>query len=233
MKRTIITSISFLLMAGVVLLFAGTGAAETIELKFSTSFSPKHTQQVKVFEPWAEKINELTDGQVKVNFFPGGALGKAGDQVDLVKSGIADITYTLHDYTPGRFPLTSVFELPFMVPSGPRTSWAMWKMFEEVPEFQKEYKDFKVLSLFCHPGGNFNTVDKPIKSLEDFKGMKIRTASPSVTKALKTFGATPVNMPVTETYTAMERGVVDGTVLPWEGLFVFNLYELTSYCVES
>jgi TRAP-type transport system periplasmic protein len=207
--------------------------AETIELRFAQPFSPKHIIQIEVFEPWVKKIEEMTGGRVKVTLFPGGALGKASDHYSLAEKGIADISYALQDYTPGRFPLTSVFELPFMIPSAEKTSVAMWKTFERFPEFQREYSKVKVLALFCHSQGYFNTVKKPIRTLTDFQGMKFRTASPYVTKALKAFGAVPVTMSVTESYTALERGVVDGTVLPWEGLIVFNQAELLKYSTET
>jgi TRAP-type C4-dicarboxylate transport system substrate-binding protein len=228
MAVTVIAFICCTMLAGVT-----AASAETINLRFSTGFSPKHTMQVKVFEPWAKKVNELTNGQVKITFFPGGALGKVPDQYDLSEKGIADISYTLQDYTPGRFPLTSVFELPFMITSATKTSEAMWKVYEQFPEFQKEYGKVKLLALFCHPSGNFNTVKKPIRAMEDLKGMKFRTASPHVTEALKMFGAVPVNMPVTETYMSLERGVIEGTVLPWEGNFVFKLAELLKYGTET
>ena len=186
-----------------------------------------------VFEPWAKKVEEMTGGRLKITMFPGGALGKTSDHYYLAEKGIADISYALQDYTPGRFPLTAVFELPFMIPSAEKTSVAMWKTFEKFPEFQREYSEVKVLALFCHPQGHFNTVKKPIKGLKDFQGMKFRTASPHVTKALKAFGAVPVTMAVSESYTALERGVVDGTVLPWEGLYVFNQAELLKYSTET
>lgn len=186
-----------------------------------------------VFEPWAKKVEEMTGGRLKITMFPGGALGKTSDHYYLAEKGIADISYALQDYTPGRFPLTTVYELPFMIPSAEKTSIAMWKTFEKFPEFQREYSEVKALALFCHPQGHFNTVKKPIKSLKDFQGMKFRTASPHVTKALKAFGAVPVTMAVSESYTALERGVVDGTVLPWEGLYVFNQAELLKYSTET
>jgi TRAP-type transport system periplasmic protein len=234
MKKTlilVITIIAFICCA----LFTGAAdvSAETINLKFATGFSPKHTMQVKVFEPWAKKVNEMTNGQVEITFFPGGALGKTPDHYSLAETGIADISYTLQDYTPGRFPLTTVFELPFMITSATRTSEAMWKVYEKFPEFQKEYGKVKLLALFCHPSGNFNTVKKPIRTIEDLKGMKFRTASPHVTEALKMFGAVPVNMPVTETYMSLERGVIEGTVLPWEGNFIFKLADLLKYGTET
>ena len=233
MRRLILIVSTFLIAGGAFLSAADQTAAETIELKFAQPFSPKHTMQTKVFEPWAEKINKMTNGKVKVRFFPGGALGKTPDHYNLAEKGIADISYVLQDYTPGRFPMTSVFELPFMIPSAEKTSRAMWKTYEKFPAFQKEYSKVKLLALFCHDGGHFNSVKKPIRSLDDLKGMKFRTASPHVTKALKSFGAVPVNMPITETYTALERGVVEGTVLPWEGNFIFKLAELLKYGTET
>ncbi len=189
--------------------------------------------QVMVFEPWVKKIEEMSKGKLKVVMYPGGALGKDSDHYSLAEKGIADVVYALQDYTPGRFPLTTVFELPFMIPSAEKTSVAMWKIYEKYPEFQKEYSRVKVLALFCHAQGHFNTVKKPIRALEDFKGLKFRTASPHVTKALKAFGAVPVTMSVSDSYSALERGVVDGTVLPYEGLYVFNQAELIKYSTET
>ena len=234
MKKAFILSVTFVAFICCVLFTGGADAsAKTIELKFAQPFSPKHTMQTKVFEPWAKKITEMTNGKVKVRFFPGGALGKTPDHYDLAEKGIADISYTLQDYTPGRFPLTSVFELPFIITSATQTSVAMWKTYEQFPDFQKEYGKVKLLALFCHPAGGFNTVKKPVKAIGDLKGLKFRTASPHVTEALKMFGAVPVNMPITETYTALERGVFEGTVLPWEGNFVFKLAELLKYGTET
>ncbi len=215
------------------LIAAGGWTAEAQTLRFATGFSPKHTMQVKVFEPWGKKIEELSKGKVKVKMFPGGALGKAPTHYELAEKGIADISYTLHDYTPGRFPATEVFGLPFMTPTAEKASVAMWKLYEQSADFRKEYSEVKLLALFCHPGGDFHTTKKKISSLADFKGLKFRTASPYVTAALKIFGATPISMPITETYTALERGVVDGTVAPWEGLGIFKLDDLTKFALET
>jgi TRAP-type C4-dicarboxylate transport system substrate-binding protein len=230
MKRSVNAAVFTVLLAGILMaVFTGAAAAATVDLKFSHSFSPMHTMQKKVFEPWAAKLGEATNGQLKVTFFPGGALGKPGDQYALAETGIADIVYTLHDYSAGRFPMTSVFELPFMTPSALIASEAMYKTFEQFADFQKEYSKYKVLALFCHSPGDFHTTKKPIRTIDNLRGLKIRTANPWVTEALKSFGATPVEMPVTETYTSLERGVVDGTVVPFEGLGIFKFDDLVKY----
>ncbi len=140
MKKTTGLAVLMVAVFGIMVLLPPEAVeAETIELKFAQPFSPKHTMQKKVFEPWAEKLSKMTNGKVKVTFFPGGALGKTPDHYGLAEKGIADIVYILHDYTPGRFPMTSVFELPFMVTSAQKTSTAMWKIYEQFPKFQKVY----------------------------------------------------------------------------------------------
>lgn len=207
-------------------------AADTIQLKFAQPFPKKHTMQAKVFEPWAEKMNQLTNGKVKIIMYPGETLGKAVSHYHLAEIGKADIAYALHDYTPGRFQLTSVFELPFVITTAEKTSTAMWKTFQSFPEFQEEYRDVKVLALFCHPGGQLNTIAKPVKSLNDLNRMKLRTANPYVTKALIFYGAFPVNLPITETYLALKKGRIEGTVLPWEGNHIFKLSKLLRYVNE-
>ena len=197
MKRSVNAAVFTVLLAGILLaVFSGPAVAKTINLKFSHSFSPMHTMQKKIFEPWGDKLSEMTNGQVKVTMFPGGALGKPGDQYALAETGIADIVYILHDYSAGRFPMTSVFELPFMTPTAEIASTAMYQTFEKYPDFQKEYDKYKVLALFCHPAGHFHTTKKPIRIIDNFKGLKMRTASPWVTEALKNFGAIPVEMPI-------------------------------------
>lgn len=232
MKKTVFTIVLMLFAVGM-MIQAIPAAAETIELRFAHAFSPKHTMQRFVFEPWAKQINELTKGKVKVVFYPGGALGKAKDLYSVAEKGIADIIYTVSDYTPGRFPLTAVFELPFMGKSATDFGRTFWTIYEKYPAMQKEYSKVKPLALFAHPPGSFFTTKKPIRKLSDLKGMKFRTSSPFVTKALKEFGAAPVSMPVTEIYTALERGVVDGTVLPYEAIFVFKMGDLVKYATEK
>ena len=232
MQRKLLGPLLIILFCFVLIEIDG-GLAEAATLKFATPFSPRHTMQVQVFEPWGKKIEQLTHGKIQIKMFPGGALGKTPAHYSLAEQGIADIAYTLHDYTPGRFPATEVFSLPFMTPTAEKASVAMWKLFEQSADFRKEYSKVKVLALFCHPGGDFHTFKKEISCLDDFRGLKFRTASPYVTEALKIFGAAPISMPVTETYSALEREVVDGTVVPWEGLGIFKLDNLTHFALEA
>lgn len=218
-----------LILSGALILSVNPVFAKTIKLTFSSPFPVQQVITGKLIKPWIEEIEKASGGKVKIKLFPAGALGKAPEQFDLAEKGIADMSYHLADYTPGRFPLTSVFSLPFMVPSGQKVSEAMWKTFESEPKYQEEYSKVKVLALFGHRGGHFHTVEKPIRSMQDFKGQKMRTANPSISKALTLWGAVPVAQPITETYQALQLGVLDGSVLPYEGIVVFKLNEVTKY----
>jgi len=203
--------------------------AKTIELTFAHPYPSMHPQHNEVLVPWAKKIEEQTKGQVKIKFVTGGALGKPGQAYNMIEKGIADIGWDICDYSPGKFPLTTVIELPFMVKTAEASSVAIWKTYEKFPAFQNEYASTKLLALSAHTPGFFATVKKPIKKLSDLKGLKIKTASSFTTDALQLFGAVPVTQPVTETYTSLERGVLDGVVNPFDGMVIFKLHERLNY----
>ncbi|THB75945.1 MAG: hypothetical protein D3926_19085 [Desulfobacteraceae bacterium] len=227
---TRITTKHVFILTGLLLLFIATEvSAKTINLRFSSPFPTMQTITGKVIKPWIDDINKAGKGKVQIRLYPAGALGKAPEQYDLAEKGIADLAYHLADYTPGRFPMTTVFSLPFMVPSGEKVSAAMWKTFQKEARYREEYSKVKVLALFGHPGGHFHTVKKPIKTIGDFQGVKMRTSNPAISEALKIWGAIPVAMPITETYQSLERSVIDGTVLVWEGMQVFKLNEVCKY----
>ena len=205
------------------LISLGVAQAETVELKMSHFMPTKHVQHAKVMAPWAEKIEKLTDGRVKVTIFPGGALGKPPHQYDNAVKGITDIAFGLQSYTPGRFPLTSSLRLPFMVKSGEQGANVLWRMYEKY--LHDEYKDVKVLWLFMHGPGQLHTTKKQIQTLDDLKGLKIRSPGPIMSKVFKQFGSVPVHMPITQVYTALERKTVDGVAVPWETMPPFRFYE--------
>ncbi len=219
-----------LFLFGLMLLASPMAAtAATIVLKFAHPYPAMHPQHKEVLVPWAQRVEEASNGTLSIQFLPGGALGKPGQAYAMVEKGLADIGWDIADYSPGRFPLTTVIELPFMVDTAERGSVALWKTYEKFPEFQKEYASTKLLMLSVHAPGVFATVNKPIEKLDDLKGLKIKTASSFTTDALRLFGAVPVTQPVTETYTSLERGVLDGVVNPYDGMVIFKLNELLKY----
>mgnify|MGYP006285600939 FL=1 len=217
---------------GVLLSAAAFGASEcaAVELKMSHFMPTKHAQH-QVMAAWAERMEEVTDGKLQVTIFPGGALGKPPHQYDNAVKGITDIAFGLQSYTPGRFPLTSVMELPFLVPSGEIGARALWRLYEA--RLHKEYRDAKVLWLFMHGPGQIFTTKKQIRTLEDLKGLKLRSPGPIMSDVIKTLGAVPVTMPITQVYTGLERRTIDGVCGPWEIMAPFRLYEQCKYATEA
>ena len=207
-----------------------TSYAQSVELNLAHFMPTKHVQHREILDPWTQEMSKITEEGLKVTIFPGGAMGKPPDQYDNVANGIVDIAFVIPSYTPGRFPLTSVMELPFLISDAEKASEALWEIYEEY--LTEEYNDVKVLWMFVHGAGHIHTTKKPIKTLADMKGLKIRTPGRIMAKVLQELGAVPVSLPITEVYTALERGTIDGVAIPWEAMRAFRFYELCDYHTE-
>ena len=218
---TLVVSLTCLVLEG------GGAQDRTIELKLSHFVGIGHNMHTHVLVPWAKMVEERSQGRLKVTIYPGGTLGKPNDHWDMVKDGIADLGWGVHNYTPGRFPLTSAAELPFISKTSKGGSRALWEFY--IKHLQKEHKGVKVLWLFHTAPFQVHTTRKPVKTLEDLAGMKLRSGGGQVAAVVKQLGAIPVTMAAPESYNALERGVVDGTVFPWEAIFGFKLYEVIKY----
>ncbi len=189
--------------------------AQDVTLKLH-HFLPAQANVPKlVLDVWADKVEAASDGRIKVDRFPTMQLGgKPPELIDQAIDGVADVVWTVVGYTPGRFPTTEVFELPFMVEDARAASCAYWKMFEEHMAAD-EFQNVKILGTWVHGPGMFHTAD-PVESPSDLQGMKIRGGSRLVNNLLTAAGATPVGMPVPAVPEALSKGVIDGTTIPWE-----------------
>jgi TRAP-type C4-dicarboxylate transport system substrate-binding protein len=222
---------SVLILASALAVGAGAeAAAQEIKLKLSHFLPPTHNHHVNVILPWVAEVKKRTGGRVEITVFPGASLCKPPQQYDCAKSGIADIAWGVTGWTPGRFPLTSVIELPFMHRTAAVGSQMVADLWE--PYLRKEYDDVHVLYLNVHPAGHIHTSSRPVRTLEDFKGLKIRTPTAVVGDLLDMLGATKVGMPATQIYESMAQRVVDGFGMPYEALPPFRLYEVSKYHTE-
>ena len=140
--------------------------------------------------------------------------GTPAQLYDQVKDGVIDLTWVPPGYTPGRFPKSETFELPFIAGNGEKNSPAGWEFYEK--HLKDEFKDVKMLAIKTHGPGLIHAKGNGVRKLEDMKGLKIRGPSRIVNKMIETLGATPVGMPVTAMADALSKGVIDGTVVPWE-----------------
>ncbi|MDI7260821.1 MAG: TRAP transporter substrate-binding protein [Thermodesulfobacteriota bacterium] len=202
-------------------------ATKPIELKLSHWMSPMHNLHVDVFTPFAKELEERTKGRVKVTIFPGEALGKARDHYDLVSQGVVDIAYFIQGYTAGRFPLTTVLELPIGIPSGKVGSRVLWELYDKY--LKPEYPGVKILTFFTHGPGHIHMSKKPIKTLEDIKGLRIRSPGPTQTALLRELGGSPLTIPMPDVYDALHKGMAEGAMAPFSPLLDLKLYEVTKF----
>lgn len=201
--------------------------AKPTKLTFSIFFPPTHGQ-TKAAMDWAKEIEKLTDNKVQITVFPGGTLTKAPQCYDGVVKGISDLGFSLFAYTRGRFPVMEAVDLPMGYPDGKiasRVAQEFAKTFNP-----KELSDAKVLYLHAHGPGLLHT-KKPVKKLEDLKGMKIRATGLSA-KIVEALGGVPVAMPQPDTYEALKKGVVEGTFGPMEVLKGWKQAEVIKYTTE-
>jgi len=212
--------------------FALPAAAQDVTLKVHHFWPPTAMGPSQILGPWCEKIAKESNNRMKCQIYPAMQLGGTPPQlIDQVRDGVADIVWTLPGYTAGRFPLMEVFELPFMTNSSQSASRAAWDYYQQ--HAQKEFPGIKAIAVHVHDEGYVHSVNKQIRTLADFKGMKMRAPTRQTNKMLAALGATPVAMPLPALSDALSKGVVDGYLLPWEVIPSIKAHELTKYHSET
>jgi TRAP-type transport system periplasmic protein len=202
------------LAGAAVLALSANAQAQTTTLRFHQMLPPQAVIPAQAIKPWAEKVENESGGRIKVQLFPSMQLGgKPPELFDQAKDGVADVIWTVLGYTPGRFPKSEVFELPFSSGDAESSSKAFWEYVQK--NAMDEYKDVKLIAVHTHGPGLFHSKD-PINKLEDLKGMKVRGGSRVINIMLEQLGATPVGMPVPAVGEALSKGVINATTIPWE-----------------
>ncbi len=201
-----------------------TPGGDIITLSYSIFFPATHEQCIAGIN-WAKEIEAKTNGRVKINVFPGGTLAKAEETYNGVVSGIADIGMSCFAYTRGRFPVMEAVDLPLGYPGGKVATIVANDFFKAMNP--KELEEVKVLLIHAHGPGLLHT-KRPVKKLEDMKGMKVRSTGLSA-KVVSVLGGAPVAMPQGATYEALQKGVVDGTFAPIETLKGWKQAEVVKY----
>ena len=209
------------------------GSGEAVTLSIAHFVPPAHHLHEDIVVPFSEEIEELTEGRVTFEHYPASALVALEAHYDMAVSGVADITISLQSYTPGKFPLSSVTELPFIGSSAVMGAEILWQLYQTFPEIQQEYEETKVLGLFANDAEYILTAKKPIEKLEDLKGLRIRTATTSENNTMEAWGASPSFMPMPDVYDALQRGVIDGAVAPLSTIESFGLADVVDYIIEG
>lgn len=203
-------------------------AAQEVTLRLhqflpETSFVP-----AQIIAPWADRIERDSNGRIKVQRYPSMVLGgKPADLVDQVVDGQVDVIWTLAGYTPGRFPRAEVVELPFMSKDSAATSRALWRMAQDWPEFD----DLHLLGIWVHSPGVIHSA-RPVRRMEDLRGMAVRAPSRAASMLLERLGAAPIGMPAPQVMEALSKGVIEAALLPWEVTSSIRVSELVKNHTE-
>ena len=218
--------------AGFALTLSGASAfAQDVTLTLH-QFLPAQANVPKlILDVWAKDVEAASEGRIKIDQYPSMQLGgRPPELMDQAIDGIADIVWTVVGYTPGRFPRTEVFEMPFMMTNSRAASRAYWEMFEKHMK-DTEFKDVHILGTWVHGPGMIH-VNKEVKTPADMQGLKIRGGSRTVNSLLEKMGATPVGMPVPAVPEGLSKGVIDGTTIPWEVTPALKVPELVGNHTE-
>ena len=230
-RRTMLGFVGAAAIAAAAGFTATSAMAQEVTLKLH-QFLPAQANVPKlILDVWADNVEKDSGGRIKVDRYPSMQLGgKPPELMDQAIDGVADIVWTVVGYTPGRFPSTEVFELPFMMTDARAVSRAYWEIFDKHLK-DTEFKDVHILGTWVHGPGMIHTKD-PVNTPADMQGMKIRGGSRSVNSLLTKLGATPVGMPVPAVPEGLSKGVIDGTTIPWEVTAALKVPELVSNHTE-
>ncbi len=208
--------------------FASFAAQAQTTLTMSSWVGPNHLLTRDVLQAWATSVEKATNGRVKFQMLakhPSAAPGT----FDAVRDGLVDVSYVTASYTPARHPLPLVAELPGAGATGEINSVAYSRIHWKYLQAANEYKGVKLLGVFTHGPGQMFLVKKPVTSVADLAGMKIRTGGGIAEAAAKALGASPFVKPAPESYELLSSGIADGTFFPSESVKSFNLDKVVHY----
>jgi TRAP-type C4-dicarboxylate transport system substrate-binding protein len=222
---------SALLGAAAAIAVSGAAYAQEVTLRLHQFLPPPAPVPAQILKPWGAQVEEASGGRIKIEHFDAMSLGgRPPELFDQARDGVVDLAMTVVGYTPGRFPRTEVFELPFMMTDPVATAKAYWEMV--AADFQSnEYQDVKVLGAWVHGPGVIHSAEG-VNNLEDMQGLTLRGPTRIINDLLSELGAEPVGMPLPAIPEALSKGVVKATVIPWEVTTAIRLSELVSNHTE-
>src|SRR5215218_6306179 len=189
--------------------------AAQVTLKLHHFLPPVSNGHARLLAPWAKKVEADSGGRIRIDIFPAMQLGGTPPQLyDQARDGVADIVWTLPGATPGRFPKVEVFELPFVAHKRAIVNCKAVQEFSE-QHLRDEFQEVHPLCVWAHGEGLIHS-RRPVRTMDDLQGMKLRFPSRLNGEALRALGAAPVGMPVPQIPEALTQGVIDGAVVPWE-----------------
>src|SRR5882672_6273115 len=206
--------------------------AQPIEMKLAYFVGDQHAMSQWLIK-WSGELEKGSGGRLVVKRFPNAQMGPTPQHYDFARTGQAEVSWFLHGGTPGRFPLTEIINLPFMVGSSEIGTKVINDAELRAKYLDTEHKGLKILLLFTHQPGGPHTTKKAIRNLDDFRGLRLRFASPTVRDLVAALGATPVGVPPTEIAEQLSKGTIDGAFMDYGGVGIaFKLGGIVRYSTE-
>jgi TRAP-type C4-dicarboxylate transport system substrate-binding protein len=201
----------------------------TVELRFSHWVPAAHPLHGGGFTEWINSIQQASNGTIRITLFPSEQLGRAADHYDMARNGIADITYVNPGYTPGRFPIIALGEIPFLVSNAKGGSQALHEWYQRYAE--REMQGVRVCNVFAHDPGTFH-MKREIRTPDQVRGLRIRAANGTIAQFVTSLGGTNVQVSAPESREVLERGIADGITFPWRSIMLFGIDRVVSYSMD-
>ena len=215
-----------------ILLAINLGSAHAIELKLAYFVGDQHAMS-RWLVKWANNVERESGGRITVKRFPGSQMGPVQQHYDFVRTGQADVAWFLHGATPGRFPLTEIVQVPYLVGSAEIGTKVLNDSELRSKYIDAEHRGVKVLLLLTHQPGNVHTTKKPIRTIEDMKGLRLRFASSTIRDFIAALGGTPVGVVPTEQVEQLQKGTIDGVFIDYGGAGIaFKMGGILKYSTE-
>jgi TRAP-type transport system periplasmic protein len=205
-------------------------ASHAAEIRFSSPSPPHTSYNVNVLEPWVTKVNAAAKGAIEIKLIEGFSLANQRNIYDRVVTDVVQMGWAIQSFFPGKFPRSEVAELPLVYDASTEGSLALWRMFAS-GLIAPEYQPVHVITLFAYPQNTLHAT-KPIKTLDDLKGVKIGAFGALRMKLVEAMGATPISVPPPQLYQSMSRGLITAMVMGYSAFPTFKLQEVTKFHLD-
>jgi len=232
MKKRFLRPITVALVFSVLILGFGSWCSaknKVYTFRLGNFYPPGSSFNQAVWPFWAKQLDKASNGRIKIKVYPAEQLAKATDLWEATEKGIIDIGHFFLMFEAGRFPISEYGYLPMIFTSNRTCGMTMTALYEKYPQIQAEFKDVKVLWFNGNAPAQFFTRSKPIKSLDDLKGLKINGGGLYWKYVGEQLGFAPIALPFPEIYDALAKGMIDGNTVEWEGQYIWKWYELDRY----
>jgi len=232
MRKNYLRGVVILLIIGIFILgFSGAGVAESkvYTFRLGNFYPPMSSFNQAVWPFWIKQLEKASNGRIQIKVFPAEQLAKSEDLWEATTQGICDIGHFFLMFEAGRFPISEYGYLPMIFDSNRTCGMTMTALYEKYPQIRQEFKDVKVLWFNGNAPAQFFTKKRPIKTLDDLKGLKINGGGLYWKYVAKELGFAPIALSFPEIYDALAKGMIDGNTVEWEGQYIWKWYELDRY----